>query len=149
MMNVSLIKQLRLKTGAGLSDCRKALEETNNDLKKAEKLLLVWGVEKAEKKIDREMKSGWIGSYVHSNGKTGAMVALACETDFAAKTPDFQNLAHDLAMQVCAMNPKDVDALLKQDFIKDGSKTIAILVKETSGKIGENVKIVDFKSAQI
>lgn len=145
-MNVSVedIKKLREKTGAGIADSRKALEEAKGDMKKAEDLVKSWGIEKASEKSDREVKSGLVDTYIHGAGKIGAMVEINCETDFVAKTDEFKNLAREVAMQVSAMNPKDVDELLKQDYIRDSGKTIEQLVKETIAKVGENIQVKRF-----
>lgn len=140
-IDIKLIKELRDETQASIADCRKALEETNGDYKKALDWLKNHGMQKAEKKADREVSQGLIESYIHQNGKVGVLVEILCETDFVARTDDFKKLAHEVAMQVAAMNPKDVDTLLKQEYIRDGSVTIEQLVKQTIGKLGENIVI--------
>ncbi len=147
-IDVKLIKKLRDQTQASIADCRKALEETSSDYKKALSWLKKYGIEKAEKKADRQTSQGLIESYIHQNGKVGVLVEILCETDFVARTDDFKRLAHEVAMQVAAMNPKDVDSLLKQEYIRDGSMTIEKLVKQTIGVLGENIvikKIVRFE----
>ncbi len=143
MANVSieLLKKLRNETQASIADCRKALEESGGDYKKAMAFLKKHGLEKAGKKADRETSQGLIESYVHQNGRVGAMVEILCETDFVARTSEFKHLAHELAMQTAAMNPKDVDELLKQEYIRDSSKTVESLIKETIAKLGENINI--------
>ena len=143
------IKQLREKTQAGFSDCKMALEEAKGDMKKGEDILKKKGFEKAAKKSDRETGQGLVESYVHQTGKVGVLVSLLCETDFVARTDEFKTLAHEIAMQVAAMNPKDMDMLLKQEYIRDGSKTIDDLIKETIAKLGENIKLSDFKRSEI
>ena len=141
MVDIKLLKKLREETKAGISDCRKALEESKGDYKKALDFLKKHGMEKAEKKKDRETSQGLIESYIHQNGKVGAMVEVLCETDFVARTDEFKKLAHEIAMQVAAMNPKDVETLLKQEYIRDSSLTIEKLVKSTIGKLGENITV--------
>ncbi len=143
------IKELREKTQAGFSDCKMALEESKGDMKKAEEILRKKGFEKAAKKSDRETGQGLVESYVHQTGKVGVLVSVLCETDFVARTDEFKHLAHEVAMQIAAMNPKDIEALLKQEYIRDGSKTINDLVTETIAKLGENIKISDFKRSAI
>ena len=138
------IKKLREETGAGIADSRKALEEAGGDFKKAEELVKSWGIEKAATKSDRVVGAGLVETYIHGGGKVGAMVEVNCETDFVARTDEFKNLAHELAMQVSAMNPKDVDELLKQDYIRDSSKKVENLVKETIAKVGENIVVSRF-----
>ncbi len=135
------VKTLREQTGAGVMDCKKALEEANGDMKQAAKLVKQRGMARAEKKADRETKEGYVTSYVHATGKVAAMVELLCETDFVARNEEFRALTHDLAMQVASMNPKDVPELLKQEYIKDPGVTIEDLVKQLSGKIGEKLAV--------
>lgn len=143
MISVDLIKELREKTGAGIADCRAALEESKGDLKKAEEWLKKKGLERATKKSDRETHQGQVFAYVHG-GKIGVLVTLECETDFVAKTEDFQKLGKEVCLQVSAMDPKNVEELLKQEYIRDASVTIEDLVKGTIGKLGENIKIGSF-----
>ena len=143
MITIDVIKKLREKTSAGVMECRKALEETKGDTKKAEELLAKWGIEKSEKKADRETKAGIIESYVHG-GKAGVLLELLCETDFVARTDDFKNLAHELCLQIVSMRPKDVKTLLGQEYIRDPKLKIADLVKQTIGKLGENITVSRF-----
>lgn len=144
MANISDIQQLREETGVSIMDCKKALEEANGDINKAKEILRRLGSELAEKKSSREIKEGVIASYVHANGKMGAMLELGCETDFVAKNDTFKILANDLAMQVAAMGAENKEDLLAQVFIKDGEKTVADLIKETISKLGENIQIGQF-----
>src|SRR3989344_5791553 len=145
-MKISIedVKKLRIKTGAGIAGCRKALEEANGDFKKAEGLLKSRGAEIASKKKDRATGQGLVETYIHSGGKVGAMVEVNCETDFVAKTDEFKNLAHEVAMQIAAMDPADVEELSKQEYIRDSSKTIDDLVKEVITKVGENIVVKRF-----
>ena len=138
------IKKLRQKTGAGIADVRRALEESGGDFKKAEGLLKSWGAEIASKKKDRATGQGLVETYIHSGGKVGAMVEVNCETDFVAKTDEFKNLAHEVVMQIAAMDPADVEELSKQEYIRDSSKTIDDLVKEVIAKVGENIVVKRF-----
>jgi len=135
------IKKLRAKTKAGVMDCRKALEVSGGDMKKAEKWLLKKGIARAAKKAGRETSQGLIETYTHNDGKIVSLVELLCETDFVAQTDEFKKLAHELAMQVAAMKPKNVKEFLKQPWIRDEKRTIESLVKEAIGKTGENVVI--------
>jgi len=143
-VKVEDIKKLRQKTKAGIADCRKALEEAKGNFKKAENLLQKWGLETASNKADRAVGAGLVETYIHSGGKVGAMVEVNCETDFVAKTDEFKSLAHEIAMQVAAMDPKDVKELEKQDNIRDTSKKVDELVKETIAKLGENIQVKRF-----
>lgn len=146
---VENIKKLRDLTGAGIMECRSALEETKGDLKKAEGLLKKQLQAKAAKKEGRKTAEGLIESYIHANGKVGCLVELLCETDFVARTPDFKNLAHEICLQIASMNPKDVKELLGQAYIRDPKVTINDLVKELSGKLGENVQIKRFTRFEV
>lgn len=108
MASMEQIKALRERTGAGIVDVKKALEEAGGDEEGAIRLLRERGAAKAVKKLDREAKEGFIGSYLHTNGKVGSLVKLYCETDFVARNDDFKALARDIAMHVAAMNPSVV-----------------------------------------
>src|SRR3989344_1541699 len=149
MVNLQDLKKLRNETQVSIADCRRALDESNGDYRQA----LVWlkkhGIEKAGKKADRATSEGLVESYIHQNGKIGAIAVVLCETDFVARTSEFKSLAHEIAMQVASMNPKDVDSLLKQDYIRDASKTIDGLVKEAIAKLGENIVIKNFQRFEI
>jgi len=147
-VDVNLIKQLREKTGAGVADIREALEESKNDLNKAEEVLRKKGFEKAAKKGDRETNAGLIDSYIHQ-GRVGSIIELMCETDFVARTDEFKGLAHEISMQVASMNPKTVKDLEKQEYIRDPSKTISDLVKEAIAKLGENIIIGRFQRFEL
>ncbi len=148
-VNLELLKKLRNETGISIADCRKALEETNNDYNKARDWLKKHGIEKAEKKSERATSQGVIESYVHSNGRIGVLVELLCETDFVARTEEFKKLAHEIALQASAMNPKDVQSLLEQEYIRDASKTVQDLIKETIAKLGENIVLKRFSRMEL
>ena len=105
MSQVELIKQLRERTGAGLLDCKKAIEEANGDIEKAIEILRKKGIAKAEKKIGRVTKEGIIEAYIHPGAQLGVLVELNCETDFVARTDEFKKLAREIAMQIAATNP--------------------------------------------
>jgi elongation factor Ts len=149
MVDIELLKKLRNETLVSIAECRKALEESNNDYKKALDVLRKSGLEKAAKKSDREVSQGLIEAYVHQSGRVGVLVEILCETDFVALTDVFKELAHEVAMQITAMNPKDVKELLTQEYIRDNSKTIEILVKEAIAKLGENIVIKRFQRLEI
>jgi elongation factor Ts len=104
------VKELRERTGAGMMECKKALEETKGDMEAAIDLLRARGAAKAAKRAERETKEGTIGSYVHTNGKIGVLVEVQCETDFVARNDAFQQLARDLAMHIAATSPLALDA---------------------------------------
>lgn len=140
------IQLLREKMGVGIMDAKKALEEVDGDLAKAEKNLKAKGIKKAEKRSDRSTNEGWIGSYVHANGKEAGLIAVACETDFVSRTDDFRNFAHDLALHVVASRPKYVkpedvpqeileqeESIWKEQLVREG-KPEAIAEKILAGK---------------
>ena len=104
------VKELRDLTGAGMMDCKRALQETDGDMEKAVDLLRSRGAAKAAKREDKSASEGTIGTYVHHSGKVGVMVQVNCETDFVANTDDFQQLAKDLAMHIAASGPVAVSA---------------------------------------
>lgn len=149
-VGLDAIKALRDKTQASLGDCRAALEESAGDLLKAEELLRVRGKKIAEKKADRAANAGIVASYVHSNGRVGVLVEVRCETDFVAKGELFKELAHNLALQIAAMNPAYVSvADIPQDTV---ARERAGFEKEfsASGKPADVVrKIVDGKLAKL
>jgi len=138
------IKKLRDETGAGVMDVRSALLESSGDIEKAKGILKEKGLEKASEKADRETAEGLIETYIHSGGKIGAMVFVACETDFVARTDEFKNLAREVAMQVASMNPTTIEELLEQEYIRDTSKSIKELIAEVVAKTGENIQIKKF-----
>ena len=149
MVSISQIKKIRKETGISVIECRKALEETKGDLSKAIKILKKEGTKISEKKKDRKTKEGFVGVYLHQNGKIAAMVKVFCESDFVAKNEVSREFAHNLAMQVAAMDPKDIDELLTQSYIKDVQRTVKQLVEEAVAKMGENIKIEEFKRIEI
>ncbi len=139
------IKKLREKTDAGIADCRQALEEANGKMDEAVKILKKKGIERAEKKAEREVRAGQVFSYVHHTGRVASLVALACETDFVAKTEHFQNLGKELSLHVASAKPASVEELLDQEYVRDPSKKISELIQETVGVLGENILVTDFK----
>ncbi len=148
MADLELLKKLREETQASIADVKKALEEANGDYDKAKDLLRKRGAEIAEKKSERETSQGLVEAYVHS-GKIGVLIKLSCETDFVARTDEFKNLAHEIAMQVSAMDPKDVKSLLAQEYIRDPKLKIEDLIKEVVGKTGENIKVAEFSRIEL
>jgi len=183
------VKELREKTGAGMMDCKRALSETKGDFEKAIEFLRKKGIASADKKAGRETKEGLISSYIHAGGKVGVLIEVNCETDFVAKTENFQQFVKDVSMHIAAVSPRwlkaeDIPAeviakekeiaiaqmaasgkpkemlekiaegklkkfyeescLMNQVFVKDPDKTIETLLKETVGKLGENITIRRF-----
>ena len=158
-VTVDLIRTLRERTGAGIMECKTSLEANQGDLDKAAEALRLQGFAQVAKRADRATDQGVVEAYVHTGGRVGAMVELGCETDFVARTPEFKELAHNIAMQVAAMSPIYVDvsdiedgderppaqvSLLLQPFIKDGSSSVAEVIQEIAAKLGENVRVIRF-----
>lgn len=142
-VDVNLVKQLREETGAGIADCRNALEESGGDIAKAKEVLHKKGLDKAGEKSDREVSAGVVETYSHA-GRVGVLVEVLCETDFVAKTEDFKTLAHEIALQIASMNPETAEELAEQDYVRDPSQKIGDLVKSAIAKLGENIKIGKF-----
>lgn len=144
-ISTEVVKALRDKTGISVMQCRKALEEAEGDVEKAEVLLRRKSGAAADKKSDRELGSGYIGHYVH-DGAIGAMVLLSCETDFVSKNPEFSILAREVAMQVAATNPL---YLVDTDIPEDSkSAAMAVFEKEVEGKPEDmKAKILEGKLA--
>ena len=140
-ISTSTIKKLRDETGAGVMDVRAALGKADGDEEAAKKILKEKGLEKIAEKAHRKTDQGVIETYIHADGKIGAMVYLACETDFVARTAEFRELAKELAMQIAAMDPKDTDELLSQEYIRDSSRPVKELLAEVVAKTGENIKV--------
>jgi elongation factor Ts len=158
------IKELRQECGAGIMDCRNALKETNGDKAKALEYLQKQGFKKAEKSAGRDAKQGLVVSYIHGGGRIGALVEVNCETDFVARTPEFQELARNIAMQVAAMAPEYINktdcpegqpvdyataCLLFQPYIKDPTKVIQDIVTELIAKTGENIVVSRFNRFEL
>ena len=107
-LDMDAVKELRARTGAGVLDCKKALSECGGDVEKSVDYLREKGLAKAAKKVGRTAAQGLVFSYIHTNGKIGVLVELNCETDFVARTDEFQKLGHEIAMQIAAANPQYV-----------------------------------------
>ncbi|MCH7706291.1 MAG: translation elongation factor Ts [Chloroflexi bacterium] len=163
-ISVDQIRSLRELTGAGIMDCKKALEEAQGDPSKAEQILRASGIARAASKAGREAREGIVETYVHSGGRIGAMVELNCESDFVARLSEFKDLAHQLALQVVGMRPEYVDrsdmdgddkrdpeevCLLLQPFIRDDSKVIKDMVTELAARVGENVVVRRFSRFEL
>ncbi len=153
------VKKLREQTGAGMLDSKNALEKAEGDVDKAKEILNEAGFAAATKRADRETAEGLVQSYIHHNQRVGALVEVNCETDFVSRTDDFKELVAAIALQIGGAQPKyvsleDVPAdsdedpkevvLLEQPYLRDESKTVADLVRETISKTGENIRIKRF-----
>ena len=138
-ISAGLVKELRERTGAGFMDCKRALEETGGDLDKAVALLRERGVAAAEKKSGREAREGLVGSYIHTGGRVGVLIQVNCETDFVARTEEFQKLVKDLAIQVAGLNPLyvDADAIPAEEL---AAKKAELLADDAVTKKPENIR---------
>ena len=159
-ISAQLVKQLRERTGAGMMECKKALQEANGDLPEAEVILRKRGIAGASKKETRSTKQGLVTAYIKPGGKLGVLVEINCESDFVARTEDFQTLAGDIAKHIAETRPKFVrpedvteaeranfkqhEALYEQKFAHDESTTIGEIVKGKIAKLGENINISRF-----
>jgi elongation factor Ts len=188
-ISAAMVKELREKTGAPMMDCRNALTEAKGDMENAVVVLRKRGMASAAKKASRTASEGAVGTYIHAGGKIGVLLEVNCESDFVARTPDFQELLKDIAMHIAATDPRyirkeDVTAedldrekeiyraqaaqtgkpapviekivegkmskfyeevcLLEQPFIKEQTVTIAQLIAQKVGKLGENIQVRRF-----
>ncbi len=142
-IDAELVQKLRETTGAGVMDCKKALDEAQGDLEKAKAFIQERGLLKVEKRADRETGAGAVLSYVH-NERIGVLLEMRAETDFVVRSEPFKELAHEIVMQIAAMDPQTVDELLAQPYVKDESKTIGDLVKDVIARVGENIRVNKF-----
>jgi elongation factor Ts len=153
------IKELRQESGAGVMECRNALVSSGGDKAKALQILQEQGLIKVQKTAGRTAKQGLVECYIHGGGRIGALVEVNCETDFVARTDEFKDMVHNIAMQVAAMSPEytskeecptgvEIDfqaaCLLLQPYIKDPTKTIQDVINETIARVGENIKVSRF-----
>jgi elongation factor Ts len=153
------VKELRELTGAGMLDCKHALEEAGGEFEKAKEILRQKGHALAAKRAERATAEGVVLSYLHHDGRLGALVEINCESDFVARTEDFQQLAQSIALQVAATNPQFVApedvpdgaegdpkeiCLLLQPFVRDESVSIKDMVNEAIRKTGENIRVRRF-----
>lgn len=162
-ISIEVVKELRNRTNVGIGDCNKALLEVGGDIEKAVELLKQRGAAIAENKKGEAATEGIVEAYIHHTRRVGSLVELNCETDFVARTPEFKDLAHDLAMQVAAAAPQFLTSeempaeaeaeaeadpqtvcLLNQPFIKDPTRTVQEIIAETIAKVGENIKVRGF-----
>ncbi len=140
---VNDVQKLREATGAGIMECKRALQDAKGDFESALKLIAERGLAKADKKADRTTGAGLLEAYVH-NGRVGVLLEVRCETDFVAHADPLKTLAHELVMQIAAMSPQTVDELLAQPYIKDEKMAVRDLIKGVIAKVGENIKIERF-----
>jgi elongation factor Ts len=139
-ISAKTVKELRDKTGVGMMDCKVALKEAAGDIEKAVEILRKKGIAKAEKKSTREVKDGLINSYIHMGGKLGVLVEVNCETDFVAKTDDFKEFVHNLAMHIAASNPMSIDRESMPEDVIEREKRI---YKEQAAESGKPENILE------
>lgn len=144
MAKIEDLKKIRKMTGASVDAIRQALEEADGEIERALELLKDRGAMVAAKKANRQTGEGIISYYAHANSRVGALVKLLCETDFVARTEQFRELGHELAMHIAAMDPINIEDLLSQTYIRDQDMTIDALIKDYIAKLGENIKIGEF-----
>lgn len=148
-ISAGLVKELRERTGIGMMECKKALEESNGDIEKAITVLRKRGHARAKDKMDRQAKEGAIGSYIHLNGKIGVLVEVNCESDFVARNEEFQELVKNIALHIAAVDPQYVSSedvpqevleeekeIIREQF-KDSGKPAEIIEKIVQGKLGK------------
>ncbi|MCK5466633.1 translation elongation factor Ts [Candidatus Parcubacteria bacterium] len=146
MISAQEVKKLRDRTGAGMAECKKSLEESAGDMDKAIKILQKSGSKIADKKCNRDMAEGYIGSYIHSNGKVGVLIEVVCETDFVARNEEFKKLTHDLAMHIAALNPEYVNCdEIDSEIIKSKKEELSEEVKKENKPPEILEKIVEGK----
>lgn len=139
-MNIEDIKKLRELTGVGITDAKAALLGAGGDFDKALAVMRKKGLTKAEKRSEREVRAGIVGTYSH-DGRIGVVVEVNCETEFVAKTDEFKELVKDLCLHIAASEPEDVAGLLEQPFIKNLEITVGDYIKEHIAKLGENIVV--------
>src|SRR5436190_6383366 len=139
-ITASLVKQLRERTGAGMMECKSALVESGGDLAEGEIVLRKRGIASAGKKASRATKQGVVGSYIHHGGQLGVLVEINCESDFVARTDDFQELVHDVAMHIAASDPKFIR---KEDVTQDAIDKEKDIQRARALNEGKPEKMVD------
>jgi len=158
MVSIDQVKELRQQTGVSISECKKALEESNGNNEKAKEVLRKWGKQLAGKKSEREAGSGIIDIYLHDNKSIGAMIELRCETDFVAKSDDFKKLAHEICLHITAMKPLflsendipkeflDKERNIYKEQMENSGKPKEMLSQIIDGKLGKYKKEVSLLS---
>lgn len=143
MYSIDDVKKLRDMTEMSIMDIKSALTESQGDFREAREILKKRGAEISAKKAQRVAREGAVECYCHQ-GKIGVLVEVNSETDFVARNPAFKELSHELALQISAMNPKNIDDLLKQEYIRDASLKVQDLLQTKISKLGENIVIKRF-----
>ncbi len=142
------IQKLRDACGAGIMDCKRALEDSKGDFDRALEIIKARGFAKVEKRAGRETGAGLIYSFVHGE-RIGVLLDLRAETDFVVRSDPFRDLAKELAMQIAASAPANVDELLRQPYIRDEKRAVESLVQDAIAKVGENIKVNNFSRLEL
>lgn len=145
---VSQIQELREATGAGVMECKKALEEAAGNLGRAKEIIRERGMAKMEKRADRATGAGFIQPYIH-NSRIGVLVDVRAETDFVVRSEPFQQLAKEIAMHIAAANPANIEELLAQPYVRDESMTVETIIKDASAKVGEVIRVNAFSRLEV
>jgi len=143
MVTINQIKQLRKENGVSIIECKKALEKAKGIMAVAKENLRKQGQELVEEKKEKEVRQGIIESYIHPNKKIGVLLNIRCETDFVARSEEFKKLAHELCLQIAAMDSSKT-SLVNQPWIRDETKTVKDLINEYIAKLGENIIVEKF-----
>ncbi len=147
-MSATDVSKLREETGAGIMDCKRAIDAAKGDYEKAKQILTEQGIAKADKKGARATGAGHLEAYIHA-GRVGVLLEVQAETDFVTRSEPFREAAKNLAMQIAATAPESVETFLKEPYMRDDSMTIENYVKSVIAKVGENMKVVRFTRYQI
>lgn len=147
-MSSNDVSKLREETGAGIMDCKRALDSAKGDYSKALELLVAQGIKKADKKGDRVIGASHLEAYIHG-GRVGVLLEVGAETDFVTRSEPFREFAKNLAMHIAATAPENVDDLLKQPYVRDESLTIENYMKGVIAKVGENIRVNKFTRYQV
>lgn len=147
-MSSSDVAKLREETGAGIMDCKRALDSVKGDYTKALEFLAKQGITKADKKGDRTIGASHLEAYIHG-GRVGVLLDVGAETDFVTRSEPFREMAKNLAMHIAAAGPENVDDLLKQNYVRDESLTIENYIKGVIAKVGENIRVNKFTRYQV
>jgi elongation factor Ts len=148
MVSIDKIKKLREETSISITECKKALEKAGGDMGKAKEILKKIEKSFSEKKKEREAKEGIVESYIHPGKKVGVMIELNCESDFVARSEDFQKLAHELCLQIAAIDPEEIP-ILEQPWIRDENIIIKDLIEDYIVKLGENIVLKKYVRYEI
>ncbi|PIR86986.1 MAG: translation elongation factor Ts [Candidatus Harrisonbacteria bacterium CG10_big_fil_rev_8_21_14_0_10_49_15] len=147
-MSAQDVAKLRQETGAGILDCKKALEEAAGDFAKAREIITVKGLLKADKKGDRETGAGHLEAYIHG-GRVGVLLEIRAETDFVTRNESFKDCARNVAMHIAAVAPESIEDLLTQPYVREPDINVEAYIKNTIAKVGENIQVSRFTRYEV